>query len=475
MTYVYNRQEQPVASKFVRPVEDEAFAPLLVRDRKVSRFRCYLLLAFSDALAISLSFCTANFLVSLAAPAPIEHGFLMLGVILPLFAIQAGTNGTYGAATLDNAHLGASRAARALMIAGGIVLLIAYMLKASGELSRGVFAIGFAASFLLLILARMLLKPHIAHMLGGTAHTTIVIRDRVNYNTHGAEIVLDADDIGFNPTTNDPHAYHNLANITACSDRLVVACDLNRARDWAPVLRTLAVDGEILTDVRDEVSAIGMREFGERHTLVINYGPMTLSSRAIKRAFDMVFSTVALFVLTLPLLAVMIAIRWESSGPVFFRQERIGRGNRIFRIFKFRSMYHHTADVHAERLTQVNDSRVTRVGNFIRRTSIDELPQLINVLKGEMSIVGPRPHALAAKAANLLYWDVDARYRQRHAIKPGMTGLAQVRGFRGNTHQIEDLTNRLQADLEYVANWSLRNDIAIIVQTMKVMLHTNAY
>jgi polysaccharide biosynthesis protein PslA len=476
MVQAYTQRAEP-AVRLAREasVGERPFHPMLVRDRKVARLHCYLLLALSDVLSIIVSFGAANTLVNLTTTIPIEHGFVMLGVILPLFAIQAGTNGTYGAATLDNSHLGASRAVRALVIAGGIVLLIAYMLKASSEFSRGVFAIGFAGSFLLLILARWLLKPHVVRLLGGTAHTTIVIRDGVDYAPRAAEVVLDMADIGFDPTTSDPHAYHNLASITACSDRLVVACDLGRARNWAPVLRTLAVDGEILTDVRDEVGAIGMRAFGDQHTLVINYGPMTFSARAIKRAFDIVFSLGALVLLSPLLLVTAIAIRWESSGPVFFRQERIGRGNRIFRIYKFRSMYHHATDAHAERLTQIGDARVTRVGAFIRRTSVDELPQLINVFKGEMSIVGPRPHALAAKAANLLYWDVDARYRERHAIKPGMTGLAQVRGFRGNTHQIEDLTNRLQADLEYVGSWSLRNDITIISQTLKVMFHANAY
>jgi len=454
---------------------ERPFRPLLVRDRKMTRFHCYLLLAFSDALSIILSFGGANALVNLTTTIPIEHGFVMMGVILPMFAIQAGTNGTYGAATLDNTHLGASRAVSALSIAGGIVLLIAYMLKASSDFSRGVFAIGFAASFLLLIFARRLLKPHVYRLLGGTAHTTIVIRDHVDYEPRGVEVILDVDDVGFDPMTNDPHAYHNFASITACSDRLIVACDINRAQNWAPVLRTLAVDGEILTDVRDKIGTIGMRRFGDQHTLVINYGPMTLSARATKRIFDVIFSFSALIVLSPLLLTTAIAIRWESSGPIFFRQERIGRGNRIFSIFKFRSMFHHAADANADQLTQVGDARVTRIGAFIRRTSIDELPQLINVLKGEMSIVGPRPHALAAKAANLLYWDVDIRYRERHAIKPGMTGLAQVRGFRGNTHHIEDLTNRLQADLEYVANWSLRYDISIIIRTLKVMLHANAY
>jgi len=455
--------------------ESKAFVPLLIRDKAATRVYCYTLLILCDATAIALSFVMANYLVSLSAPIPIEHGFVMLGAILPLFAVQAGTNGTYGAATLDDAGLGARRAARALTIAGGIVLLIAYMLKASAGFSRGVFSIGFAAAFVLLIAARRLLQPAIRRRMSGSALTTIVICDRVGYEKQGDEVVLIADELGFDPRTSDPHAYSDLARTVAYADRLIVACSHSRAAVWAPVLRTLAVDGEVLTDARDDLGAIGMRRFGDRRTLVVNYGPMTLSARGLKRAFDVVFSLASLLVLSPLLLGTALVIRWESPGPVFFRQERIGRGNRIFRIFKFRSMFAHAADARAETLTQVNDSRVTRVGAFIRRTSIDELPQLINVLLGDMSVVGPRPHALAAKAADLLYWDADARYRERHVIKPGMTGLAQVRGFRGNTYHVEDLTNRLGADLEYVAGWTLRGDLLIILQTLKVMRHDNAY
>ncbi len=445
------------------------------RDRRKARLHCYLALICSDIAVIALSFIMANTFVNLTAEIPIEHGFVMLGVILPLFAFQASSNGTYGAATLNDANLGARRAASALTIAGGVVLLIAYMLKASAGFSRGVFVIGFVASFVLLITARKLLQPAIRHMLAGSAHTTLVIEDGINYTPQGDEAVLTAAALGFEPGTKDPRAFHHLARTVDCADRLIIACSPQRAAVWAPVLRTLSVDGEILTDVQDTIGAIGINRIGEHRTMVINAGPMTFSARARKRAFDIVFSLAALIALAPVLLATAIAIRLESSGPIFFRQERIGRGNTIFRIFKFRSMYTDLTDAAADKLTQVGDPRVTRVGAFIRRTSIDELPQLLNVLTGDMSVVGPRPHALAAKAADVLYWDVDARYRERHVIKPGMTGLAQVRGFRGNTHQLEDLTNRLQADLEYVATWSLRNDLSIILRTLKVMRHDNAY
>jgi lipopolysaccharide/colanic/teichoic acid biosynthesis glycosyltransferase len=133
------------------------------------------------------------------------------------------------------------------------------------------------------------------------------------------------------------------------------------------------------------------------------------------------------------------------------------------------------SDHKAATLTRRDDDRVTRVGAFLRKTSIDELPQLFNVLNGDMSVVGPRPHAAAAKAGDSLYWEVDARYWERHCIKPGMTGLAQVRGHRGATDHHQDLIDRLQSDLEYVSDWSIWRDLRIIVATLGVLVHHKAY
>jgi lipopolysaccharide/colanic/teichoic acid biosynthesis glycosyltransferase len=123
----------------------------------------------------------------------------------------------------------------------------------------------------------------------------------------------------------------------------------------------------------------------------------------------------------------------------------------------------------------VDDERVTRVGAVLRKWSLDELPQLFNVLRGDMSVVGPRPHAAAAKAGDSLYWEVDHRYWERHCIKPGMTGLAQVRGHRGSTDDHQDLIDRLQSDLEYVTKWSIWRDLRIIVATIGVLVHHKAY
>jgi polysaccharide biosynthesis protein PslA len=125
--------------------------------------------------------------------------------------------------------------------------------------------------------------------------------------------------------------------------------------------------------------------------------------------------------------------------------------------------------------TQREDPRITRVGQFIRRTSIDELPQLLNVLWGDMSLVGPRPHALGSLAGDSLFWEVTNAYWIRHALKPGITGLAQIRGFRGSTETVEALERRVRADLEYVSNWSIAQDMLILLRTARVLVHKNAY
>jgi lipopolysaccharide/colanic/teichoic acid biosynthesis glycosyltransferase len=218
-----------------------------------------------------------------------------------------------------------------------------------------------------------------------------------------------------------------------------------------------------------------MGAVGGRPTLVVSRGALALRDRILKRTFDLCVS-VPLILLGAPIfLAVAIAIKLDSPGPVFFRQPRVGLGNRQFQVLKFRSMRVDMLDTNASKLTQVADPRVTRIGDFLRRTSLDEIPQLLNVVRGEMSIVGPRPHATGALAGDELYWLVDSRYWDRHAAKPGITGLAQVRGFRGTTFEKSDLIDRLQADLEYLTGWSLWRDTAILFSTAKVLLHKNAF
>ncbi len=196
----------------------------------------------------------------------------------------------------------------------------------------------------------------------------------------------------------------------------------------------------------------------------------------IKSAFDKIVSALALMLFSPLMLAIALAIKLDSSGPIFFRQTRYGFNNEPIEVLKFRSMYTNAADVAAAQLVTKGDARVTRVGRFIRKTSLDELPQLFNVLRGDLSLVGPRPHAPAAKADDRLYTDVVSHYFARHKVKPGMTGWAQVNGWRGETDTSEKIERRVEHDLYYIENWSVLFDLYILALTPLALFKTeNAY
>jgi lipopolysaccharide/colanic/teichoic acid biosynthesis glycosyltransferase len=187
-----------------------------------------------------------------------------------------------------------------------------------------------------------------------------------------------------------------------------------------------------------------------------------------------------ILVLLAPIMAIIAAaIRLDSRGPIFFRQLRVGRGGVLFEILKFRTMYHQDAAasgngpglVSAELQTSRGDKRITRVGAFLRRHSFDELPQIFNVLKGDMSIVGPRPHAAAMTVAGVSPEDLVPSYTARFAMRPGITGWAQINGRRGIINSIDTLQKRVDCDLYYVENWSLGLDIKISIRTLACLIN----
>lgn len=186
----------------------------------------------------------------------------------------------------------------------------------------------------------------------------------------------------------------------------------------------------------------------------------------IKRAFDVFASSVALVVLGPFLLAIAVLIRMETPGSALFMQERWGLGMRKIRVYKFRSMYADRCDVSGVAQTVPGDARITRIGHILRRTNIDELPQLINVLKGDLSLVGPRCHPVGMRAAGILYEELVPQYHRRHIVLPGITGLAQVNGFRGPTTDIAPAVKRVEYDLEYISNFNVFVDIKILFLTV---------
>jgi Undecaprenyl-phosphate glucose phosphotransferase len=217
---------------------------------------------------------------------------------------------------------------------------------------------------------------------------------------------------------------------------------------------------------------------GKVPTLDVFEAPITDWDLVMKWLFDHLVGGLILF-LALPVMAlVTLAIKLDSPGPVLFRQKRFGFNNERIDVFKFRSLYHHQADPLASKVVTKNDPRVTRVGRFIRKTSLDELPQLFNVVfKSNLSLVGPRPHAVQGKLQSRLFDEAVDGYFARHRVKPGITGWAQINGWRGEVDSEEKIQKRVEFDLYYIENWSVLFDLYILLKTplALMMKNENAY
>jgi lipopolysaccharide/colanic/teichoic acid biosynthesis glycosyltransferase len=212
------------------------------------------------------------------------------------------------------------------------------------------------------------------------------------------------------------------------------------------------------------------------YSQAVETAPIAGPAAVVKRAVDILVAGILLLIFALPMCLMAVAIKLDSPGPVLFCQRRIGRDNRPFNLLKFRTMYHHAPEHGRLRQTTRRDPRVTRIGAFLRCSSLDELPQLLQVLSGRMSLVGPRPHAPGSCAGGTPFEQVSDWYPLRHSVRPGMTGLAQVRGWRGETDTRDKLIMRLASDLEYIGSWRLRLDFVILVRTVGAVLRMrNAY
>ncbi len=232
----------------------------------------------------------------------------------------------------------------------------------------------------------------------------------------------------------------------------------------------LSANVYVLPSIEDDVNVLGARLRGGELLVHVLDRPIEGWNSGAKRLSDIGIAMTALVLFMPVMVLTAIAIKLTSRGPVLFRQVRRGFNGRDFELLKFRSMFASKTDADAERQTSRNDDRVTTVGRFIRRASIDELPQLFNVLSGEMSIVGPRPHALKTKAGGWDLGEAAENYAARHRVKPGMTGWAQVNGMRGELDSIEKLRRRLEYDMDYISRWSIGFDLWIILQTFALLL-----
>ena len=261
---------------------------------------------------------------------------------------------------------------------------------------------------------------------------------------------------------------------------IIVAIPLSAETRMLHILKRL---WELPVDIRISGAAGKLKLSRQAYTYLGNLPllsaferPLSGWDQVMKSLVDRAIALAAIIGLSPVMLAVALAVKWESKGPVIFKQKRFGFNNQLVEVYKFRSMYTDMADAGATKLVTKDDPRVTRVGRIIRKTSLDELPQLFNVLLGTLSLVGPRPHATQAKAAGSLYDEVVDGYFARHKVKPGITGWAQINGWRGETDTREKIEQRVKHDLDYIDRWSIGFDLYILAKTPLALLKSeNAY
>lgn len=460
---------KPTPAPIVSAVPKRLFAS----SREELRITIYSVLFLADIALIALAFLAAG---AIRLGSPFEAQSLRTAaVVIPTFIAIAAHNRAYSIKALQRPAFGAAKVAGALSYAIAVAIALLFYEKISVQFSRQIFAIGTILAMALAVTGRLLAGAHIRRNFGDTFVNRLVILDGVHLPTRAAEVVVSARELGITLGDDNPAALDRLGYALEGCDSVVIACSASRRAQWSHALKSAAVDVEIVSPELDQFEALAIGNFDGRRTVQVSARPLNIRDRALKRALDLAVASIALLILSPVMVAVALAILIDSGGPVLFRQQRVGRNNRLFHLLKFRSFAHACADPTGVRSASRTDERVTRVGKFIRRTSLDELPQLINVILGDMSIVGPRPHALGSTAENDVFWKIDSRYFHRHAVKPGMTGLAQIRGFRGATVHRCDLTNRLQSDLEYLCGWTIWRDLKIIVATFGVILHPNAF
>ena len=379
----------------------------------------------------------------------------------------------------------------ALLFAFILLAAAAGSLNIGHELSRGAGMVFALTSLALLVVGRALIKSLLMRGLSGrkfAGGNIILISDQPHSSDAG--LVPSLTMLGFRvtkhfrlppPRSGPDHRKRLSARVIENArgsnvEEIIVEADPNRwseLRAFVAELRVLPTPVAFVpVGALSEMFRRPTRDLGSTVCVEVQRGPLTFLECAIKRFTDLVGAGLALVILSPLLAVVVIAIKLDSSGPVLFRQQRCGFNGRSFSIYKFRTMCV-LEDGPSVIQARPVDSRVTRIGKWLRRTSIDELPQLLNVLDGSMSLVGPRPHAISQDGQ---FDKVVRNYAFRRRVKPGLTGWAQIHGCRGPTPTAASIERRVEYDLWYIDNWSARLDLAILVQTpIEVFRARNAY
>lgn len=306
-------------------------------------------------------------------------------LLLPLFWTVAILNQTYSVPALVSGEYGMQRAVMALAIATLLVVLILFLARSSLQLSRVGFALGIVSTLLLQLWARFNLQPAIRQRVGERAVNLLIIDDDGPTLNAGACYRISARTAGLVPDLHDPQMLNRLGLLIRNMDRVIVSCPPERRAAWAMVLKGGQMRGEIVDTEVDSLGILGTTRDEGIGKLIVASGPLGLRSRLLKRALDLAIAVPALVALAIPLILIAVLIRLEDGGPAMFKQPRVGRNNQFFSIYKFRTMRAAATDLAGKRSAARDDDRITRIGAFLRRTSIDEVPQLLNVLKGDMS------------------------------------------------------------------------------------------
>jgi Undecaprenyl-phosphate glucose phosphotransferase len=486
-----------------RNILESSVLPALRRPigRKISQDVVAETVQVLDAVAIILSGVIAFALYLLAIiGAPILYDGYGLTVILAamLFVFVLRKLGAYSFRRLSQFGWQLGRVTMAWCATFGALTTVAFLAKVADIYSRGwavTWAILVIANVALLRLALRSLVQRWAQQ--GRLSRTVAIVGAGEPGEHlvaklctddGEHIVIAG---VFDDRLNRVPAYvagcrvlgttDDLVTLTrsAPMDEIIIALPLRaegRIGDIVAKLRPLPVDLRVSIDQIGSFPMRGIGETGSARTIEIIDRPLKDWGGVVKWLEDQILGALCL-ILFAPLMALIaVAIRLDSKGPVFFLQDRFGFNNKTIRVFKFRTMHVDKCDQTGATRTVAGDSRVTRIGRFLRKFSLDELPQLINVMRGEMSLVGPRPHVLGMRAGERLYDDAVSDYFLRHRVRPGMTGWAQVNGLRGEIDTLDKARRRVSYDLYYIDHWSLGFDVKILLLTaITIFRGHNAY
>jgi Undecaprenyl-phosphate glucose phosphotransferase len=437
----------------------------------------------ADAAAIVVSALIIGWVYHLVAlgEQPFNDNLIQIGTVISLLVVLPNVmRGEYAIGNFLSFGGHARRTFQLWNLAFASAIVLGFATKTSMIFSRGTVALFYVGGFVALTAGRYLLVRlvQIGAKTGAVAARRIFLvgfeDDVMTFATRHQPWNLGMEIVGVQivPRDQDPASAADALSEAVARARASAPDDVFILMGWderrlidAAIDRFVTIPASIhlgADPLLERFHDVRMSRIGSVSSVQVVRRPMTQTDIAMKRVFDIVASAAALVLLAPVFLAVTIAIRLDSRGPAFFLQRRYGFNQQPFRILKFRTMST-MDDGEVVRQAEKHDPRITRVGRFLRRWNIDELPQLANVLLGEMSLVGPRPHALAHDHE---FERRIARYARRHNVKPGITGLAQVNGLRGETSTDAKMRSRVEMDLAYIDGWSMWLDVKIIVQTV---------